>query len=93
MAKVTVESRTEIETKTVEHEVRYEDFIITLTEHEAKELMALTGCLAPCLTGSKKGPTVSLAIYTKLSIAFDKRNFPDAKRRHVRMDGIKPMWV
>ena len=83
-----------VETRTIEQvvEVKEETFILTLTEDEAKELLAVTGALAPYGRGSDKGPTVTSDVYSALSSEFHERGYNYSNRRRIRMDGTKPTW-
>ena len=73
-------------------EVEEPRFILTLTEEEAKELLAVTGALAPYPESNPKGPSVTTPIYNQLSHLFDDRGYEYCDRRRVRMVGTIPTW-
>ena len=73
-------------------EVEEPRFILTMTEEEAKELLAVTGALAPYPESNPKGPSVTTPIYNQLSHLFDDRGYEYCDRRRVRMVGTIPTW-
>ena len=92
MVEARVESHSKTVIETVERVIAVTDFVLIMTEDEAKELLAVTGALAPYFN-SAKGPTVTSSIYHKLHEIFTRRGFTCLKRRCIHMDGIKPTWT
>ncbi len=76
---------------TVTKPVTETQFILTLTEDEAKELMASIGALNPCYTGVE-GPRTS-EVFRTLSELFIAHGYDHGERRRVRMEGIRVVWA
>ncbi len=68
------------------------DFVLHLTEDEAKDLLAVLGALAPC-NDYAKGPGVTSIVYTLLGDEFEARGYSFSMRRKIHLDGIKPRWA
>ena len=75
---------------TVTKPVIEDQFILKLTEDEAKELMASLGILSSSYTG-EDGPRTSL-VHAKLSDLFRSRGYGYGQRRSVRLSGNRVLW-
>ncbi len=70
--------------------VTEEQFILKLTEDEAKELMASLGALSSSYI-SEDGPR-TLAVFNTLSDLFRTRGYGYAQRRGVHLSGSRVKW-